>query len=179
MSDSQFDQLTDPQKEALRLVDQGRSSKEIARITGVSESAIDQRLDRARAILGARNRREAAHLLIRRETACRETTCAPPPVEDRGPPDPTYPPAVEPAPPNRVSDSAAEWRSLEPPREAVSLPAFAREVLGGVRPDELRMPVRWLLTLGATMALGFLFLALSAGGGLLLSIADVLRLIPS
>ena len=178
MSDSRIEQLTPTQKEALRLVAEGRTSKEIARLTGVSESAIDQRLDRARSILGARNRREAAHLFVQFE-ACEETTCAPLPVENQPDADPAYPSAVEAASPSRLSDSAAEWRSLEPPRDTVSLLTFVRDFLGGTRPDELRVPMRWLLTLGATMVLGFLFIALSAGGGILLTIADVLHLIPS
>jgi DNA-binding CsgD family transcriptional regulator len=177
MSDSRIEQLTPTQKEALRLVAEGRTSKEIARLTGVSESAIDQRLDRARSILGARNRREAAHFLVRFK-ACEETTCAPLPVENQPDAGPAYPSAAEPALPNRLSDSAVEWRSLEPPRETVSLLAFARDFLEGIRPDELTMPTRWLLVLAIAMALGFLFLALSAGGGILLSIADALKLIP-
>ncbi|MEI4600199.1 sigma factor-like helix-turn-helix DNA-binding protein, partial [Klebsiella pneumoniae] len=38
------------------------SSKEIARLLGISKSAIDQRLDRARQVLGASSRREAARI---------------------------------------------------------------------------------------------------------------------
>lgn len=57
-------ELTQPQIECLLLVRDGRSSKEIARLLGVSKTAIDQRLDRARAILGASTREEAARLYI-------------------------------------------------------------------------------------------------------------------
>ncbi|NWM25165.1 helix-turn-helix transcriptional regulator, partial [Escherichia coli] len=54
--------LTAEQAEVLRLVQQNLSSKEIARLLGISKSAIDQRLDRARQVLGASSRREAARI---------------------------------------------------------------------------------------------------------------------
>lgn len=54
--------LTAEQVEVLRLVQQNLSSKEIARLLGISKSAIDQRLDRARQVLGALAARGRAHL---------------------------------------------------------------------------------------------------------------------
>jgi DNA-binding CsgD family transcriptional regulator len=54
--------LTPEQAQVLLLVRDNRSSKEIARELGISKSAVDQRLDRARAILGASTRAEAARI---------------------------------------------------------------------------------------------------------------------
>ena len=55
-----FEQLTERQKICLRLVFQHKSSKEIARELGISKDTVDQRLDRARKLLGAATRVEAA-----------------------------------------------------------------------------------------------------------------------
>ena len=52
--------LTDGQKDCLRLVDDHLTSKEIARILAISPFTVDQRLDAARRKLGAPNRVEAA-----------------------------------------------------------------------------------------------------------------------
>ncbi|MFC0589696.1 response regulator transcription factor [Novosphingobium aquiterrae] len=54
--------LTDKQREALELVLQHNSSKEIARLLNVSPKTVDQRLDGARAKLGVTSRSEAARL---------------------------------------------------------------------------------------------------------------------
>lgn len=56
------DELTQPQIDCLVLVRDGRTSKEMARVLGISKTAVDQRLDRARAILGASTREEAARI---------------------------------------------------------------------------------------------------------------------
>jgi len=54
--------LTDGQMECLRLVAAHKTSKEIARILGISHFTVDQRLDAARKKLGVANRKEAALL---------------------------------------------------------------------------------------------------------------------
>ncbi len=54
--------LTDAQMDCLRLVDAHLTSKEIARVLGISPFTVDQRLDAARKKLGAPNRVEAAKL---------------------------------------------------------------------------------------------------------------------
>ena len=55
-------ELTDRQREVLRLVSQGFESKEIARALGISHFAVNQRIERAVRALGARNRKQAARL---------------------------------------------------------------------------------------------------------------------
>lgn len=59
--------LTDAQKQCLRLVSQGLTSKEIAQQTDLSHHTVDQYLHKAAIALGASNRREAARLLSRQE----------------------------------------------------------------------------------------------------------------
>lgn len=57
-----IDSLTDKQCEALELVLQHMSSKEIAKQLGISPRAVDQRLDAVRSKLGAATRWKAARL---------------------------------------------------------------------------------------------------------------------
>lgn len=64
---SKLPEVTDGQAQCLRLVAQGYTSKEIARTLGISKHTVDQRLDRARAALGAADRAAAARLFIARE----------------------------------------------------------------------------------------------------------------
>jgi DNA-binding CsgD family transcriptional regulator len=52
--------LTEGQKACLRLVGHHHTSKEIARILGISSFTVDQRLDHARRKLNAANRKDAA-----------------------------------------------------------------------------------------------------------------------
>lgn len=54
--------LTDGQKACLRLVVQHHTSKEIARILGISPFTVDQRLDAARRKLNAASRKDAAKM---------------------------------------------------------------------------------------------------------------------
>jgi DNA-binding CsgD family transcriptional regulator len=60
---SPFTSLTDEQLEALRLVRDGFTSKQIAQQLNISRWAVDQRVDRARARLAAADRAEAARML--------------------------------------------------------------------------------------------------------------------
>jgi DNA-binding CsgD family transcriptional regulator len=62
-------QLTDGQKDCLRLVDQLLTSKEIARQLQISPFTVDQRLDAARRKLGATTRKEAARMFAAQELA--------------------------------------------------------------------------------------------------------------
>ncbi|UYY57028.1 helix-turn-helix transcriptional regulator [Sphingomonas sp. S2-65] len=73
-----LDELTQPQIDCLMLVRDGRTSKEMARLLGVSKTAIDQRLDRARSILGASTREEAARIYA--EGGYDRVTCDPPEI---------------------------------------------------------------------------------------------------
>jgi DNA-binding CsgD family transcriptional regulator len=60
-------QLTEGQKDCLRLVDDHHTSKEIARILGISPFTVDQRLDAARRKLQAVTRRDAAKIFAAME----------------------------------------------------------------------------------------------------------------
>jgi DNA-binding CsgD family transcriptional regulator len=62
-------ELTDGQKDCLRLVDDHHTSKEIARILGISPFTVDQRLDGARRKLKAASRKEAAKIFTEIEQA--------------------------------------------------------------------------------------------------------------
>jgi len=63
MPDRALDQLTDAQRECLRLVYTHHNSKEIAEIVGISPSAVDKRIERAVQQLGAPSRFAAARRL--------------------------------------------------------------------------------------------------------------------
>lgn len=63
MTAERLARLTDGQRECLRGVFMHKSSKEIARELGISKDTVDQRLDRARKLLGAATRVEAAQML--------------------------------------------------------------------------------------------------------------------
>ena len=86
MNDSRFSELTEKQQECLRMAADHMSSKEIARVLGISASAVEQRLKYAVRTLRVRDRREAARLFSRWEqSGCGETTCGSPGVEDSAP----------------------------------------------------------------------------------------------
>lgn len=69
MLDDRIDKLSDVQKRCLRLAAEGRSSKEIAPLVGLTHQTVDQYIHRARVTLGVDNRREAARLLAEMERA--------------------------------------------------------------------------------------------------------------
>lgn len=60
-------ELTEGQKACLRLVDDHHTSKEIARLLGISPFTVDQRLDAARRKLGAASRKDAAKIFVKIE----------------------------------------------------------------------------------------------------------------
>lgn len=61
-------QLTEKQRDCMRLVVMRKSSKEIARELGIAKPTVDQRIANARHILGARNRDDAANIFARHST---------------------------------------------------------------------------------------------------------------
>lgn len=152
--------LTAEQIEVLRLVQQNLSSKEIARLLGISKSAIDQRLDRARQVLGASSRREAARLFAEIEPAYDRIT--------RDPPELVYPA------PATAFPSAADRNDMPVQRVQATRSAFGmepleahqslRQLLKGVRPHDLGTAQRFILTLliaiGVPMLLGGLSMLL-------------------
>lgn len=71
MLDDRISKLSDAQKRCLRLVAEGRSSKEIAPLVGLTHQTVDQYLHRARIILNAENRRDAARIFAKIDGAVR------------------------------------------------------------------------------------------------------------
>ena len=69
MLDDRITELSDVQKQCLRLAAGGRSSKEIAPLVGLTHRTVDQYLHRALQTLGATNRRDAARMLVEIESA--------------------------------------------------------------------------------------------------------------
>jgi len=69
MLDDRIARLSDMQKRCLRLAAEGRSSKEIAPLVGLTHQTVDQYLYRARIILNAENRREAARIFAEIDSA--------------------------------------------------------------------------------------------------------------
>ncbi len=61
--------LSDGQKQCLRLVGQHLTSKEIARKLGISHFTVDQRLDSARRKLNAHSRKDAVRIFMAMERA--------------------------------------------------------------------------------------------------------------
>jgi DNA-binding CsgD family transcriptional regulator len=61
---SKLTELSEGQKAALALVAQYKSSKEIARVLGISPHTVDQRMKRVQAILGVHSRFEAARIFV-------------------------------------------------------------------------------------------------------------------
>jgi DNA-binding CsgD family transcriptional regulator len=108
MNSPAFAELTDGQKACLRLVDNHHTSKEIARLLGISPFTVDQRLDAARRKLKAASRKDAAKIFA----AFEKGTLSEPLVYE--------PQRLEPAgfsdismlPPNRVEQLAALFLSL-------------------------------------------------------------------
>lgn len=68
MAEPRFDKLTQRQKECLRLVAQGYTSKEIGRALGISFSTVDNHLLAATQLLEAESRAEAARIFIQNDT---------------------------------------------------------------------------------------------------------------
>lgn len=62
-----IEELSESQRQCLRLVLQNKTSKEIAKETGLSPHTVDTYLLRAAATLGANNRREAARIFLELE----------------------------------------------------------------------------------------------------------------
>ncbi|WP_164117433.1 helix-turn-helix transcriptional regulator [Sphingorhabdus sp. Alg239-R122] len=70
MGPSRIEKLTDRQKDCLRLVGDGYTSKEIARLLDISPSTVDNHLHAAVTVLQAANRAEAARFF--RDSASRQ-----------------------------------------------------------------------------------------------------------
>ena len=110
-------QLSEGQKACLRLVDDHHTSKEIARILGISPFTVDQRLDAARRKLNAASRKDAAKIFaaIEEGTISEPFVYEPQWVERRAFAD------ISTLPPNRVEQVFSKMSSL------VSVPPIGGE----------------------------------------------------
>jgi DNA-binding CsgD family transcriptional regulator len=78
--DPRLQRLTPKEREALDLVSQRHTTKEIARLLDLSLNAVDTRLFNARDKLGARDRNDAVRIYLQLQQACGKTTIGSPPV---------------------------------------------------------------------------------------------------
>lgn len=72
-----FDQLTEKQREVLALVADNRTSKEMARVLGISESAVNQRIEAIRRLADGAPRAELARLWREHGAGALDPTCKP------------------------------------------------------------------------------------------------------
>ena len=116
---ARWSRLSDKHHEALRLLVERKTSKEIARVLGVSKSAVDQRFDTARQILGAASRNDAAIAYARLEQiygsqqTCDRITCDPAQVPERPALVPSDFPDGDPEPVLKLSDIATPSFGIE------------------------------------------------------------------
>lgn len=97
-------ELTDGQKACLRLVDDHHTSKEIARLLGISPFTVDQRLDAARRKLSAATRKDAAKIFA----AIEQRTISEPLVYETQHLERQQYPASQDGPPSRVGQAVAK-----------------------------------------------------------------------
>lgn len=133
-SEERYHRLTPEQIVALEHTANGMTSKEIARALGKSKTAIDQRLDRARDVLGASSRREAARLFSHWQSTCDRITRDPEPLA----PAAKFPPFPN---PESRDDAVSAFRVMdiaatEPfaPNPQIRTTNWIQE---GIRPDDL------------------------------------------
>ena len=104
---ARWSRLTGKQRACLDLLVERKTSKEIARILGISKPTVDQRITSARIILGAANRDEAALVYGRLRESYDRIICDP--VQVPSPPAlmPSDFPDGDPSPVLRLSDNMA------------------------------------------------------------------------
>ncbi|MEP7350983.1 MAG: helix-turn-helix transcriptional regulator [Sphingorhabdus sp.] len=112
MSVKDLQELTEGQKACLRLVDDHHTSKEIARILGISPFTVDQRLDAARRKLSAESRKEAAKIFASFDKGISEPLVYEPQRLEH---DPIADTTAKPAKPAaRIFSNFASWISVPP-----------------------------------------------------------------
>lgn len=127
-----FPKLTEKQHEVLRFVAENRTSKEIAWELGVSESAVNQRIEAVRGRTGSPPRAELARAyrqyLLDLEAACN-------PVPDNFPQVPVRPPIAQPPEQDTRTDKLAladaVTYTLTPPWQGEKVDRVVPEVLDG------------------------------------------------
>ena len=105
---SSVSELTEGQKACLRLVDDHLTSKEIARILGISPFTVDQRLDAARHKLKATTRKDAAKIFASLE----RRSISEPFVYEAPQLEPAELSASQTTPPNGAGQVASKFSSL-------------------------------------------------------------------
>lgn len=73
-SKQEFDDLTERQRQVLDLIIDYKTSKEIARILGISHHTVDQHVDTCKSKLGAANRKELARIYKDLKDTCHKMT---------------------------------------------------------------------------------------------------------
>ncbi|WP_374551302.1 helix-turn-helix domain-containing protein [Sphingobium yanoikuyae] len=189
MTETPFDRLTPRECECLLMVRDLKSSEDIARALDIRPGTVNTYIRDAVTKIGARDRRHAA--LLYADHLAQVVPQAPAHViadtpekiggdllglaetTDPAAPLPHALNAIEPSEPD--DGHQGERRSVTPPRGQVSLGLLVQEIFDGTRPDGMTLATRSLLTLAVAIAIGFCFFAISAGLGMLFSIADFLR----
>jgi DNA-binding CsgD family transcriptional regulator len=155
-ADDPFRRLTPRHKQCLRLTYQRRVTKEIAAELNLGVGTVNTYCTEAIALLGARNRREAAEMLHAYEGA--ESTAISTPFKVELHSEGVATPPVRPAAP--ANEQAADWRSLLP---------FRRK---GAPDNDLGILLRlaWIPLLTLAFAIGFGLLTIGLG-----VISDIIR----
>lgn len=187
MTEPQFDRLTPREGECLRMVRALKSSDHIARELGIATGTVNGYIRDAVTKLGAHDRRHAALIYAEHLARLEIPGSQDAPeimggdllgIAEQGDPGPSRSHAEDEQ--LTLSDVVrGERRSVNPPRERTGLGQLVRDILDGTRPDEMTLATRALFTLVAAVAIGFCFFAISAGAGMLFSIADFLRRLAS
>ncbi|WHO39406.1 helix-turn-helix transcriptional regulator [Sphingobium sp. AP49] len=189
MTETPFDRLTPRECECLLMVRDLKSSEDIARALDIRPGTVNTYIRDAVTKIGARDRRHAA--LLYADHLAQVVSQAPGHVIADTPekmggdllglaettaPAASLPHALNTIEPSEPEDGhQGERRSVTPPRGQVSLGLLVQEIFDGTRPDGMTLATRSLLTLAVAIAIGFCFFAISAGLGMLFSIADFLR----
>lgn len=126
-----FDRLTDAERECLRLVHKGLTSKAIAKERGTRADTVDDLIDSARLKLGGVTRRIAANLLFEHEAGIAKAS----------------PPANEPNTAPHLSGAHSSGMEAHPPSDPPSLPqTLDRETdADQAGSQDLRRVSEWLM----------------------------------
>lgn len=92
VEDDPTTRLTDRQRECLRLVGQLKKTEQIAGELGIAPSTVNTHIERAVALLGAANRRDAARMVLVSDTRPEKSPTEIDRLPETPPPSPTLPP---------------------------------------------------------------------------------------
>ncbi|MCJ2186018.1 helix-turn-helix transcriptional regulator [Novosphingobium beihaiensis] len=163
-----FPKLTVKQHEVLRFVSENRTSKEIAYELGISESAVNQRIEAVRGRAGSPPRAELARAyrqyLQDLEEACKPVPDKIPQVPDR-----------DAVPQSRRQDGPAEELSLADAVTFTLTPPWQGERIGRVVPEVLDGPHAGLSRTAAMIVIaGGMLLVAMIGLGVVEALSDLI-----